>query len=143
MYRHFATVTLVLTLAVAFFANGEQGDAAAAEAGESHKAAPMQLADARPPQLEAPSGPEAEDGGAWGSDDGGDFGRPMTQARTTRSPWTAQPAADGADPAHRIIADQDGKLAEKATAEAAGPTPEQIAAATAASRIRSGSAAPD
>lgn len=131
MYRHFATVTIILTVAVAFFANGEDEQASAAQAAAN--AAAMHKAAAAPvqPTLRDATG----DGNAWDIDDGdSDDG----QAIDALSP-DSQPL-----PPPRVgIADASPSADNGDAAEAAGPTiptAAQIAAAEAASRLRSGSA---
>jgi len=138
MYRHFATMTVALTALIAFFANGEKQTAVAAErtaaqpAGLSTRPAP--------PPSEA-----SDDTGGWGSDDGGDVGHPAGS-------WFSNPfAANGngalavAPAVPRLQDDQDddpNAPVDKADAPSA-PSEAEIAAATAASRLRSGAAGGD
>jgi hypothetical protein len=64
MYRHFAVLTLSLTGLVAFFANGENQDAAA-QAAPPPAAAPVKAPEAKPqPEAE----PADSDVGSWGPD---------------------------------------------------------------------------
>jgi hypothetical protein len=74
MYRHFATVTVMLTALVAFFANGESKQAMAAES--SQQAAEQSAEKAEEHPQPAPTATPVNRG-TWGNDDGGSFGRPM------------------------------------------------------------------
>jgi hypothetical protein len=142
LYRHFATVTIILTAATAFFANGEKDQAAAADASQSRAAARAHLIQAPKPAFKVSSGAEDESAGTWGSDENDGFGRPTMQ-NPANSAWTSQPLARGRDDALRREGSDDSEVPSKAAPETVGPTAAQIAAATAASRLRSGSASSD
>lgn len=137
MYRHFATVTVVLTLAVAFFANGENEQASAAQAAASRPPAEERLAKPEKPTFHRAMTDARVDGGVWGSDDNEGFGQPTMEVPSSGSEWMSRPidAMPGDD-------EEAGDGAEKAGAPPT-PTAEQIAAAEAASRLRSGSAGRD
>jgi hypothetical protein len=138
MYRHFATMTVAFTALIAFFANGEKETAVAAQASVSQPA-PVN----KKPALHAPVGQTSDDGGRWGSDDGGDFGHP------TAAWFSAASGADGVAatlaPAVANLDDGDGDDPDAASDAAAAlppPSAAQIAAAQAASRLRSGTPTP-
>jgi hypothetical protein len=148
MYRHFAVVTLALTALMAFFADGEKQQALAAEAMPRHseklrRAAPKELGPLAPTRAAADV-PR----GTWGSDDSGGFGQPMLHVSST-STWVPSPSVYGGD------ARPDGAVGvpisglderdDAATDQtiSAPPSATQIAAAAAASRLRSGSAGRD
>jgi hypothetical protein len=134
MYRTFATVTVVLTVAVAFFANGDNEQASAAPAATS--SVPVNKAPAVPakPTFRDATG----DGGGWGfdgdSDDSSAFAAPSSDSGALPPPF-----AGISDPSPSA---GDGNQAKGASQAANSPMPtaEEIAAAQAASRLRSGSA---
>lgn len=132
MYRHFATLTVILTATVAFFANGENEQAAAAQAAANR---PVKQHTVKPaePAMAQPASPAA-DADTWGSDDSDSFGAPTLDAPTSASGWW---------PGSADVEDGDDDVVTKKKQETAGlevPTAAQIAAAEAASRQRSGSA---
>jgi len=128
MYRQFATVTLVLTAAVALFANGDNEQASAAQAADSYPPAQQPHA-AKAGFRDATDGFSGDSEG-WDSDDDDDFGTPMATPPDEQGP---SPLADTPSPA------QAPDRAEDGAGPAAAPTASQIAAAEAASRLRSGS----
>ena len=138
MYRHFAVVTVSITALLAFFANGQSQQAAAANAPVSQTSR-TPLADAPKPKIVVES-----DSGSWGSDDGDsaasgavasfDEGLPnpfnLTKSRNRLAGKNPDAAEDQ---------DRDDAVAEPGPAPApASPSDDQVAAAAAASRLRSG-----
>lgn len=121
MYRHFATVTVAITALLAFFANGENHQAVAANAADEPAAAQSPT-----PRLKFH---RKANFGTWGEDEA--MGQPSSAA-PAHNPFALR--GDEATPQTSGPQPQDG---EEAQAPAA-PTAEQIAAATAASRLRSG-----
>ncbi|HEY7808110.1 MAG TPA: hypothetical protein VIC34_13000 [Croceibacterium sp.] len=138
MYRHFATVTLMLTGAVALFANGENDPTTAAHAAEGHAIVREKPAK---PALQ-PSNPAAGDTGTWGSDSSNGFGSPTLSAPSSDSEWMPS-SLDGIKGLPRSVVGDNGdddpaEAADQALSPAM-PSAEEIAAAEAASRLRSGS----
>jgi hypothetical protein len=136
MYRHFAVVTVILTATMAFFASGENDQAAAAHAAQAHAAPERPPPPAEPAFRQAE--PAADDTGTWGSDDGGSFGGPTMAAPSSGSQWLPPPLAgigNVQQPIRRANAGDDPADDE---ADAAAPTAAEIAAAQAASRLRAG-----
>ena len=90
LYRHFAIVTIVLTLALAMFAEGENGEAARALATQQQAQVPRTPT---PPKLvvasSAPQPAGDSGGGGWDLD----FGSPMEQLRD--GGVNANPASGG------------------------------------------------
>ena len=131
MYRHFAVVTVLLTIMVSVFANGERQQAQAAEA--SAKSQTEQRAKPDKPIPTPSPDAAAGDSGTWGSDDG-DFGSP--------GDWAQDSLGGSASLAHPFDGD-DGDVASDQSGgsddDGGQPTAAQIAAITAASRLRSGS----
>jgi hypothetical protein len=133
MYRHFAILTVAITGLMAFFANGEsqKAVAAAADTGE-HRAV------ASKPQLEID--PDT-DVGTWGNDEGNSAGHPASGFYAGGAAPALNPF--GLNRGHRTSAapsalgDQDSHVAGREQAPEA-PSESQIAAAAAASRLRSG-----
>ncbi len=132
MYRHFAVVTVLLSATVALLANG--GDEQAAASREAEQIRPTRPE--KPHLVQAKASPSG-DSGTWGSDDSDGFGQP-TMGSSFNSSRTPSSPTEKLGPEDRADGDQGD--AEAATA---GPTLAQIAAAEAASRLRSGSAAGD
>lgn len=142
MYRHFAMLTVELTALLAFFANGENQEAAAAASTSEHQAKPSPAPSKLRLEMKADAGP-----GSWGSDDNDDFGQPMTRISANAGAWMSNPFGLSRD--HRAppgdgwrpLANEgsDDATPESASA-AAAPSASQIAAAAAAaaSRVRSG-----
>jgi hypothetical protein len=133
MYRHFAVVTLAITALIAFFANGENHKAAAADTASKIAAKPIPE---RPkPMLVAP---EDESPGTWGGDVSSAFGEPMI--RLSRGAGTWMPTPLPSPSAQSILARDGSPLAseDRGSPEGAAPSAEQIAALAAASRRRSG-----
>jgi hypothetical protein len=146
MYRHFATMTVALTALVAFFASGEKRTAVAAQPVATRPATPAP-APAPPPQSD-----DSDDTGSWGSDDGGDFGHPTAAAYSSAGSWFSnpfggdgnRPALAGAPVVPGLDGDEDDSNATGEKAQApAPPSAADIAAATAASKLRSGAAGND
>jgi hypothetical protein len=146
MYRHFAVTTVALTGLVAFFANGESHEATAASAIASHRLSPP-----HPAVSEQLTDSDADaDPGSWGSDDEGDLGQSLSDSvagsgARRPNPFALHPgsrAGTGEDPS--LLDGQGGDEAAADLAPAAGaPTAGQIAAAAAASRLRSGAGGND
>jgi hypothetical protein len=136
MYRHFATMTVAVTALIAFFANGEKQTAVAAQPVATQPAAAKK---ATPPPTDA-----SDNAGSWGSDDGGDFGQPTSPTYSSAGSWFSNPfGANGGD---RAVAeapampglDNDPDDPNASPGAPAPPSAADIAAATAASKMRSG-----
>jgi hypothetical protein len=141
MYRHFATMTVALTALIAFFANGEKQTAVAAPPVASRPATPAKPAP--PPQSDV-----SDDAGSWGSDEGGDFGHPTSGTYSGAGSWFSNPfGANGNNPALAgppAVPGLDNPDDPDAPANAPSPpSTAEIAAATAASKLRSGAAGND
>lgn len=103
MYRHFAVITLVSTLLMAVFSDGESREAVAAEMAARQRQAELQKASqekyGKPSLIRADEESGGGGGGSGWSDSGGDYGEPMDAAgsRVQRiSNFGAAPArADG------------------------------------------------
>lgn len=133
MYRHFAVWTVVLTGLVAFFANGEKQDAVAAEtqASQPHPQASK-------PAATTPDPPVEDGGGSWGSDNTADWaGQTGSELPSSLEDPVRRRTRDDADLRDRVDGDQ-GDADGQAPASAPGPSADQLAAAMAASRMRSG-----
>jgi hypothetical protein len=137
MYRHFAILTVAITGLTAFFANGEnqQAVAAAADSGE-HRTMPQTVASK--PQLEID--PDT-DVGTWGNDEGDSVEQPAIGSYAGGTAPALNPfglkRGHRASAAPAALGDQDGdEPASEGAPEA--PSASQIAAAAAASRLRSG-----
>lgn len=137
LYKQFATVTVVLTLAVAFFANSDNDQAAAASTVQP--SAPRdQAALVAQPSFRMPAGETAEPS-PWEGDDSTDFDQPVAAPSSSGS--SLPPALAGisgvpgtANPETAVATVAGGP---SATISQSAPTPAQIAAAEAASRLRS------
>jgi hypothetical protein len=132
MYKHFATVTVMLTAAMALFANGENEQAAAAGAGDDRPAVHKPAQQAKPTFRRATT-----DTGAWGSDDADGFSNPTMGAPSTGSAGLPPPLAGIPGVAQPADGDASDADAAGAPAGAAAPSAADIAAAIAASRLRS------
>jgi hypothetical protein len=137
MYRHFAIVTVAITGLMAFFANGENQQAAAAAANRGeHRAMPQ--AAASKPQLEIDPDTSV---GTWGEDEGTSIVHPAIGSYASGAAPALNPF--GLNRGHRTSAapsalgDQDSDESGSEEAPEA-PSASQIAAAAAASRLRSG-----
>lgn len=140
MYRHFAMLTVALTALLAFFADGESRQTAAAASTIQHQAESSRAPSKPRLEMKADVGP-----GIWGSDDGDDFGQPMTRISANAGAWASNPFGLNRD--HRAPPGDDWRShgnegSDDATPEsvsaAAAPSASEIAAAAAASRLRSG-----
>jgi hypothetical protein len=136
MYRHFAVVTVILTATMAFFASGENDQAAAAHAAQARAAHVRPTPPPEPAFKQAE--PAADDAGTWGSDDGGSFGGPtMAVPSSGGSQWLPPPLA-GIGNVQQAITRAGAADDPENEADDAAPTAAEIAAAQAASRLRSG-----
>ena len=136
MYKHFATVTVILTVAVAFFANGENEQASAAQQAARSSTAHNASASA-PPAFRDATG----DGGGWGFDDDSNDSSTLA-APSSDSEALPPPLAGISAPSPSVDGSNQAKGAAQAV-DAPMPTAEEIAAAQAASRLRSGSPGDD
>jgi hypothetical protein len=141
MYRHFATMTVAITALIAFFANGEKQTAVAAQPVAALPA-PAAKRPAPPPS------DVADNAGSWGSDDSGDFGQPTSPTYSNAGSWFSSPFGAnggnraGAAPLKGLDTDPDDPNAPPPDAPAP-PSAADIAAATAASKLRSGAPSVD
>jgi hypothetical protein len=133
MYRHFAILTVAITALMAFFANGENQKAVAAAADPGEQRA-MPHAVASKPQPEIDPDPDI---GTWGDDGDNLVGQPTIGSYAGAAVPAFNPFGLNRNrqtsAAPSALDEQDGD-----ESESEAPTASQIAAAAAASRLRSG-----
>jgi hypothetical protein len=125
LYRRFAAATVAIAALLAFFANGENQEAVAAASAAGRPATRQPAVEKL--RLEIP--PDAY-AGSWDDDEGDDMGQ---QQSNLVGAGRGGGAAIGPS-----LLDGEGGDEEQGEAVPDAPTPSQIAAATAASRLRSG-----
>jgi hypothetical protein len=131
MYKQFALLTVALTGAMALFANGADEQASAASVAE-HGLVERNSVKAPNPTFRRTGNRTS----LWARDDSAEFGSPTMAAPSSGPTGLPPPLAgmpDVAQPAGDDTADADGRDAPAA----ARPTTDDIAAAIAASRLRS------